>query len=135
MMLDGHLNKCKECTKSENRKNYNIKKIDPEWLIKERKRTRERHYRLNYAEKYRAKTRAQKKIVKERSKSWIAKNPEKRKAHLRVGNALRSGKLTKEPCEVCGAKKVEAHHDDYSKPLDVKSVSYTHLTLPTTPYV
>lgn len=34
--------------------------------------------------------------------------------------AVRVGKLTRLPCEKCGASKSEAHHEDYSKPLDVK---------------
>jgi hypothetical protein len=33
--------------------------------------------------------------------------------------AIRAGKLVREPCAVCGEEKVDAHHDDYSKPLDV----------------
>jgi ribosomal protein S27AE len=36
-----------------------------------------------------------------------------------VGNAVRNGRLTKEPCLFCGEEKVHAHHRDYSKPLDV----------------
>lgn len=34
--------------------------------------------------------------------------------------AIKSGKLTRLPCESCGATKSEAHHEDYSKPLEVK---------------
>ena len=34
---------------------------------------------------------------------------------------IRRGKLTKWPCEVCGTnEQVEAHHADYSKPLQVQ---------------
>lgn len=29
------------------------------------------------------------------------------------------GKITKQPCQVCGNTKVEAHHNDYTKPLEV----------------
>jgi hypothetical protein len=36
-----------------------------------------------------------------------------------VGNALRDSKLFKTPCIVCGSLKSEAHHEDYSKPLEV----------------
>lgn len=32
---------------------------------------------------------------------------------------LRAGKLIEEPCRICGNIKAEAHHEDYSKPLDV----------------
>lgn len=49
-MGDGHLNKCKECTKNDVKQKYieNIK--DPEYINKERKRGREKYYRLNYKE-------------------------------------------------------------------------------------
>ena len=33
---------------------------------------------------------------------------------------LRTGQLTPQPCEVCGASKARAHHDDYSKPEDIR---------------
>lgn len=52
------------------------------------------------------------------SKAYYDRNPEKRAAHVKVGNAIRDGRLVKQPCR-CGEIKVEAHHDDYSKPLDV----------------
>lgn len=50
---------------------------------------------------------------------WAAKHPERRKASNLVSNALRDGKLEKLPCLVCGHEKVEGHHPDYSRPLDV----------------
>ena len=39
-------------------------------------------------------------------------------ARDKARNAIRDGKLTRQPCEVCGAW-AEAHHPDYSKPLEV----------------
>lgn len=54
-----------------------------------------------------------------KNKKWNAANPEKRRAHKAVENALKSGKITKRSCERCGDPKAEAHHDDYSKPLEV----------------
>lgn len=47
------------------------------------------------------------------------RNPQKKKAKDLARNAVRSGKITKLPCCVCGSDKSQAHHEDYSKPLDV----------------
>ena len=56
----------------------------------------------------------------ERVKRWREENPEKYVAHTIVGNAVRDGKITKRSCAVCGqTKNVDAHHDDYTAPLDV----------------
>lgn len=56
----------------------------------------------------------------EHQKLWRFRNTPKRKAHIEVGNALRSGKLIRQPCERCGAEEnIHAHHEDYSRPLDV----------------
>ena len=43
-----------------------------------------------------------------------------------VNMARRRGTLVPQPCEVCGAKKVHAHHDDYSHPKDVRWLCPQH---------
>lgn len=50
------------------------------------------------------------------------KHPNKRRAYWTVKNAIRSGRLTRpSDCSCCGAStKTDAHHDDYSKPLEVR---------------
>lgn len=47
-------------------------------------------------------------------------------ARWQVHRALRTGRLTRQPCEVCGAEKVHAHHDDYSRPLEVRWLCPAH---------
>lgn len=53
-------------------------------------------------------------------RKWDKNNPEKVKAHRILRYALRTGMIKKGVCEVCGKEKVHGHHDDYSKPLEVK---------------
>lgn len=51
--------------------------------------------------------------VARRSKSLV---------RMRTRYAIKSGKLTKRPCESCGCddlSRVQAHHEDYGKPFDV----------------
>ena len=52
-------------------------------------------------------------------KKWMLANAERAKARELYRYALRSGKISREPCNVCGAEDVEGHHTDYSKPLKV----------------
>lgn len=44
----------------------------------------------------------------------------------KVAKAIKGGVLTRLPCEVCAAGKADAHHDDYSKPLDVRWLCRSH---------
>jgi hypothetical protein len=55
------------------------------------------------------------------NREWRKANPEKFRAHVAVGNALAKGKLIRpERCQLCWEpSRIEAHHQDYSKVLDV----------------
>jgi hypothetical protein len=53
-------------------------------------------------------------------------NPKKYKAHCAVNNAVRSGTLKQQPCEICAAEKSVAHHDDYDFPLVVRWLCQAH---------
>ena len=50
--------------------------------------------------------------------NYFKKYPERKKAHQIIKDAKNSGKIIPKPCEICGGK-AQAHHPDYSKPLDV----------------
>lgn len=114
MMSDGHLNVCKECVKAR------VRKHRAENLDRIRAYDRERGLLPHRKEgvKQRAK-RYQEKALQWRQ-DYLDRNPQKRKAHLLVQYALRKGDLKPKPCERCNfAFGVQAHHEDYSKPLDV----------------
>ncbi|MBA4107886.1 MAG: hypothetical protein C0485_19310 [Pirellula sp.] len=51
---------------------------------------------------------------------WKAANPDKTKAVNLVRLAIDAGGIEKQPCCQCGHIRAEAHHDDYTKPLDVR---------------
>ena len=53
-------------------------------------------------------------------------NP-KRAAWGAVADAVKDGRLLREPCEVCGATDdVHAHHNDYARRLEVSWLCRTH---------
>lgn len=108
-MADGRLNKCKECTKDEAAKRLSEK----------------REYVQEY-DRWRSKTdtRKEKLLVYQRTRR--AKHPEKNKARAKVNREVYEGKLIPQPCSVCGHHKAEAHHHDYSKPLDVIWLCFKH---------
>lgn len=89
-MADGHLGKCKDCTRADTR---NRERTNPKSVLQSRLATH-------------------------------SKAPTKRNACRVVDAALRAGELEKSHnCALCNCpdteKRIEAHHYDYSKPLDV----------------
>ena len=44
----------------------------------------------------------------------------------KVAARMATRSLERKPCEVCGETKVEAHHDDYTKPLEVRWLCKRH---------
>src|SRR4051794_27047026 len=58
--------------------------------------------------------------------AYRRRHPARRTAWNAVYNAIKRGEMEKEPCEVCGNPEAEAHHDDYSKPLDVRWLCRDH---------
>lgn len=63
---------------------------------------------------------------KERMEKDVVFSAQK-KAHRMVKKAIEIGSILKKPCEKCGSShKVNAHHDDYRKPLDVRWLCPKH---------
>lgn len=61
-----------------------------------------------------------------RQEKWRARNPIKAWAHVATASGIRRGLIKPQPCEVCGAEKAEAHHDDYHRPLVVTWLCREH---------
>ena len=61
-------------------------------------------------------------------KSYALKYPEKIEARNILTKAVRSGKIIRQPCDVPGCRNTlaEAHHQDYSRPLDVRWLCVKH---------
>ena len=76
-MSDGTLGKCKSCAKNDVKEREQILLKNPEWHKEEKKRHREKYYRLGYKDKHKP-TKEEKRITTKRYKD---KYPEKRIAH------------------------------------------------------
>ena len=108
-MADGHLGKCKTCACRDvqlNRKKKlaryaayeRIRSLRPERKVQMLKYQRQRRMR----------------------------NPEKTKTRTATAWAIKTGRLQRLPCEVCGNPKSQAHHEDYSKPLQIRWLCFKH---------
>ncbi len=77
-----------------------------------------RDYRKRNKEKCKAATRKRNKL---RTRLDLSKYPERNNARSALYRAIKCGSVTKEiACSGCGESgKIEGHHVDYSKPLDV----------------
>lgn len=60
-----------------------------------------------------------KEVIKKRMANWHKKNTLKHNAQTTSYNAIRDKRLIPKPCVICKSLKVEAHHPNYCKPLDI----------------
>jgi len=84
-MPDGHLNKCKSCTKNDVKKRENILRQNIDYIEKERKRGREKYYRLNYVI-----NKPNKENKKNHTQNYKNKYPEKILVKSKLGKKLKA---------------------------------------------
>ena len=103
-MADGHLGKCKQCTKIDVTENR-TSKID---YYREYDRVRGNRQTKEYRDSNRARYSAA------------------YRARELVARCIREKKLFRQVCEICGNQNTHAHHDDYAKPLNVRWLCVAH---------
>lgn len=150
-MRDGHLNKCKDCSRADTAARTKLR--DPSvvreekrlWAASENGRASQRRYESENREKVRESQRQwslspngralQERIrqrpeyleIRRKAKStWNHRNRDKRRVHRQVKVAIERGLLDRKACEVCGDRESEAHHDDYAKALEVRWLCRIH---------
>lgn len=75
-------------------------------------KNRQRHYEWS---------KENRKKLNDYQKQWYQKNKEKRRAHVILNRAIKSGKIMRpNSCSQCNVEcKPDGHHEDYNKPLEV----------------
>lgn len=110
-MRDGHLNKCKACTRIEVNANRAAKLA-----------YYQAYDRVRYAHQGRRGVPSAE-TQRRGSRAWSLRNREKTRAQSVLARAVRTGKLlVPKRCSACRTKgaALQAHHADYDKPLDVQ---------------
>lgn len=98
---------------AEHREQDNARAKEYRETHREEVRKMQKEYKLKNKERL-------KPIHREQEKKYRGKWPKKILAHKAVQTAIMKGAFKKQPCEICGETKSEAHHDDYDKPLEVR---------------
>ena len=103
-MADGHLNKCKECTKLDtfNDRHFN------------------RTEKIRAYDKKRSKTAKRTALHHKVNKEYKNRHPGRRIVNNQLVRAVKAGKVIKpDVCQICRSPNPVSHHHDYNKPFDV----------------
>lgn len=114
---DGKQARCKECQRA-----YRLKKRSEKNAVVKPK-VKKTADMVAYRREYNAAHREQ---INKQKTDWWRRNRDRESVRNKTRYAIRVGKLVRQPCSVCGAVEVEAHHTDYSKPLEVVWLCHTH---------
>lgn len=121
-MADGYINHCTDCVKARVRLNR-LANIDYyRGFDRKRGATPER---IKAVKEYQQTPKGRQVAIASKL-AYANNNPHKRKAHHKLNNALRDGRIERLPCLVCGCEKTEAHHVSYDLPLDVVWLCPSH---------
>jgi hypothetical protein len=136
---DGHRSDCRECQKKSNHwhdaNKERAKANRKRWhdANKESSEASAQEWRENNKEKDAASKKRWHDANKEKVTAYskiadgIGQRRDRRKVQNKTRVAIRRGHLERQPCEVCGTTEdIHAHHDDYSKPLEVRWLCRTH---------
>jgi hypothetical protein len=106
---DGIKNQCKDCLRDHSR-NYS--------RANTAKKTAYYHRRIRNP--------AIRQARNDYARAMYRKHKAKHNARTKLEYAVRTGKILRAPCSVCGSLHVQAHHSDYSKPYDVTWLCKLH---------
>jgi hypothetical protein len=118
-----HRNLCTKCNNAYNSARYKRRMLDPKYVLKQRARYKVRREKDKLLGKSNIHYRHRAYI---NHKKWEENNRGKIRAYNYLHRVIKSGKMVKEPCRVCGSPFVQMHHEDYSKPLNVMFLCTKH---------
>jgi len=94
--------------------------------IDEEKRWKKYGKRYHEVQKTYLKSEKGKNMMRKRNQKFAENNPERKRLYHKVWYAGKTGKLERKPCEICGNLKSQAHHPNYTKPLEVVWLCLKH---------
>jgi hypothetical protein len=107
-MADGHLGKCKTCTKADSTER---RRTNPAVQAYDRKRGKLPHRIAN----------RKKQVTK-----WRKADPRRGRAQAKLQRAVKAGAVAPLPCWVCNSPHTVGHHADYDQPLCVVWLCQMH---------
>ncbi len=97
---------CKDCIREQQRKS---READPEAA---RRKNRLRYHRVKLTPQYRIR-------ITRKQKLRRAVHPDKYKARRKVMHEIEMGRMVRGVCACGSTENIQAHHEDYSKPMEV----------------
>ncbi len=112
-LATGRRSRCRVCCQA---RRTELRRLNPEKYL-----ARDAYWRAN--ERSDPRKRA---LYYSQRKEHQKRTPKQNYAQWCVKSAIRSGKMTRGACEVCGSVNAQGHHDDYDKPLEVRWLCPLH---------